>query len=95
MQKGQMKMEIPRAITDKYAELVKLCEEHPDYIPIEAASKFLNTNAECLKASIENGNCCFAIMWKQRINGYRAFKIPTLKFFLWCTNSNMGTMQFQ
>ena len=37
-------------------------------------------------AAVEQGKCPFAYSWQKDIRGYRAFKIPTVTFYLWYTN---------
>ena len=45
-----------------------------------------NALTESLKAAVEQGKCPFAYSWQKDIRGYRAFKIPTVTFYLWYTN---------
>ena len=83
---------IPAPIICKLQELNDLVEAHQDYIPLTVASKFLGVNAEGLRTSIEHGHCPFGICWQKTIRdkrgihqGTRAFKIPTVTFYLWYT----------
>lgn len=78
-------MTVPSVIADKLDALSQLVSQYPDYIPIEQASIFLNTDAESLRTAIEQGKCPFGYSWKKEKRGYRAFKIPTTTFYLWYT----------
>ncbi len=79
------KLAIPQAIYDRSDELNALVENYPRYIPVPEVAKFLGANAEGLRHSIEHGQCPFGVSWKKTIHGNRAFKIPTLTFYLWYT----------
>lgn len=91
---------LPKVINDRIDELNDLVDKHPQYIPLPEAAKFLGVNPEGLRYGIEQGTIDFGICWakpkrykkgkKQVIvtldeNGNRAFKIPTLTFYLWIT----------
>lgn len=77
---------LPKPITDKLAALDKLIDENPLTIPVEKAADFLEMNGESLRTAMEQGRCPFAIAWQKNLRGYRAFKIPTVTFYLWYTN---------
>lgn len=76
---------MPPVLIGKYNEINQLVEEYPEFIPIPVLAKFLHTNAEGLRYSIENGQCPFGIAWQKSIRGNKAFKVPTLTFYLWYT----------
>ena len=76
----------PEFIQSNIAELTALCEKFPISLPTEKVAAFLHTDAESLKAPVEQGKCPFAYSWQKDIRGYRAFKIPTVTFYLWYTN---------
>ena len=76
---------IPQAVTDKLGELQTLVSAHPLYIPVPEAAAFLGMDPASLRASIDSGNCPFALGWQKDIKGYRAYKIPTVPFYLWIT----------
>lgn len=76
-------VKIPTFITAKMDELKAMCEEHPLYLPLPKVAEFLGANAEGLRFSIECGKCPFGVMWQKTINGNKAFKIPTAKFYFW------------
>lgn len=80
-----MKLTMPPETENKFAELYKLCEQHPNYLPLPAVASFLGANAEGLRCSIEQGRCPFGIGWQKDIRGNKAFKIPTGTFWLWYT----------
>ena len=79
------RIKIPACIDDRLEELNELCDRYPESIPTHAAAGFLRIHPENLKACIETGNCPFAFYWKKNIDGYRAFKIPTVTFYIWYT----------
>ena len=81
-------MDLPIVIADKLCALSQLVSQHPDYIPVEQAASFLNTDAESLRTAIEQGHCSFGYSWKNDKRGYRAFKIPTTTFYLWYTGKH-------
>lgn len=76
----------PEFIQSNIAELTALCEKFPISLPTEKVAAFLHTDAESLKAAVEQGKCPFAYSWQKDVRGYRAFKIPTVTFYLWYTN---------
>ncbi|PKM62324.1 MAG: hypothetical protein CVU97_05880 [Firmicutes bacterium HGW-Firmicutes-21] len=78
-------MTTPQIIKDRLTEINQIIDEHPQYIPLPVIAKLLGANAEGLRRSIENGQCPFGIAWQKTIHGNRAFKIPTLTFYLWYT----------
>ena len=78
--------QIPSGIIARWDELNQLVERNPLYIPLDEAAEYLHMNAEGLRASIMNGQCPFGIAWQKDIRGNKAFKIQTLKFWLWCAN---------
>jgi len=82
-------IETPNIIVNKINELNNLITEYPISIPLEKAAAFLNTDGESLKAAIQQGKCSFAYCWQKTIKGYRAFKIPTVTFYLWYTNGRI------
>lgn len=82
-----MNYKIPKPIIERLDELEKLVEENPLYIDLEDVAAFLHMNAEGLRNSIERGWCPFGIGWQKNARGYRAFKIPTVTFYLWYTQS--------
>lgn len=79
------KLAIPKVIFDRIDDLNALVEKYPQYIPLPEIAKLLGANAEGLRHSIEMGQCPFGIAWQKDIRGNRAFKIPTLTFYLWYT----------
>ena len=74
---------IPTVLQDRVTELNQLIQEHPQDIPLPEVAKFLNVDKEGLRRSIETGKCPFGISWQKTLNGNRAFKIPSLTFYLW------------
>ena len=79
------KLTVPQAIFDRADDVNKLVEAHPRFLPLPEVAQLLGVNAEGLRRSIETGQCPFGVSWQKRIDGNRAFKIPTLTFYLWYT----------
>ena len=85
---------LPPGSEKKILELREIAEQHPDYIPLPSVATFLGANAEGLRKGIEEGTVPWAICWQKETKygktvrpGSRAFKIPTVKFWLWYTNN--------
>lgn len=86
---------LPAPVAEKLDELNQLVEENPLYIPIPVLSRFLGVGAEGLRASIEHGQCPFGIPWQKSGRGNRAFKVPTVPFYLWYTQGTSFRWQIQ
>ena len=78
-------LEMPKPIEDKLEQLNVLVNEHPLFIPLPATATFLGMDAEGLRSSIEKGQCPFGLGWQKNLRGNKAFKIPTVPFYLWYT----------
>lgn len=76
---------LPPAVLDQVEKLNALVEANPQYIPVPEAAKFLGVNPDGLRHSIDSGQCPFGLAWQKTIRGNKAFKIPTLTFYLWVT----------
>jgi hypothetical protein len=76
---------IPKSITESITALNALVEQHPQYLPLPEVAKFIGANANGLRNSIEKGQCPFGLQWQKSLNGNKAFKIPTVTFYLWYT----------
>lgn len=76
---------VPKPVVDKLNELYALVEKYPLYIPLPTVATFLGADADGLRSCIEKGQCPFGIGWQKDIRGYKAFKIPTVTFYLWYT----------
>ena len=75
----------PKPIVDKLNELDKLVTKNPQFIPLTECASFLGAKSDGLRASIENNQCPFGISWKCMGAANRAFKIPTVTFYMWYT----------
>lgn len=82
-------MNIPAPITEKLEELYRLVETNPITLPLPEVAAFLGMDAESLRCSIEQNRCPFGLEWQRTIGGYRAFKIPTVPFFMWYTQGKI------
>ena len=83
---------IPKPIIAKIEELNQIVENNPEYIPIAIVAKFLGVSPDGLRCSIQRGGCAFGISWqREELKGKsmlpcnRAFKVPTVTFYLWYT----------
>lgn len=81
--------QLPQPIVDRYQELVALVEANPIHISVMDAANFLHMDKECLRASIDQGRCPFAIGTRKHINAKLTSYIETLPFFAWMTNGSM------
>lgn len=85
-----MQFAVPQVISTRLEELNELVKANPYDITVNDAAAFLHMDGESLRACIENGRCPFALGWKKSARGYRAFKIPTVTFYLWFLNGAPG-----
>jgi len=76
---------VPTPVLTQIGELNQLVERNPLYIPLNELAQFLHMDADGLRSCIEHGGCPFGIAWQKNIHGNRAFKIPTVTFYLWYT----------
>lgn len=76
-------MEIPSIVQAKLNELKNLVDKYPDKIPVNAAAKFLNMDADCLRRSIDQNKCAFGIGCNNGKYGNRYAHIPTAVFYFW------------
>lgn len=77
---------VPQSIIDKLCELNQLVEEYPDLIPLPVTARFMRVSDEGLRAYLDNDHAPFGMTWKQMGAVNKAYKIPTVKFYLWYTN---------
>lgn len=75
----------PAPVAEKLEQLYKLVEQYPTAIPVPKLAEFLGADDEGLRSSIDAGQCPFAIGWRKSLKGYRAYKVPTVPFYLWYT----------
>lgn len=76
---------IPLPVERKLDELYKLVEDNPISISIPKLAEFLGCDDEGIRNSIDKGQCPFALGWQKSIKGNRAYKVPTVPFYLWYT----------
>ena len=75
-------------IQHQLKKLEKLVEEHPIKLPLKVVADFLDMNEDGLKAALMRGNAPFGFAYQKDDGGYRVMIIPTVKFYLWFTNTN-------
>jgi hypothetical protein len=78
-------LKIPAPIIERLNELDELVSNNPISISVPVAAAFLGMKPEGLRSSIEKGYCPFGIGWQLSADSMKAFKIPTVTFFLWYT----------
>lgn len=76
------------AIKEKLTELEELVAKYPTKLPLRAVAEFLEMNEEGLKAALMRGNAPFGFAYQKEDGGYRVIVIPTVKFYLWYTNTS-------
>lgn len=81
-------MQPPKSVARKLQELRELCDANPDYLSIGDVAKFTASREDGIRSSIELGNCPFGFCWQRNRGGNKAFKIPTVTFYLWYTQQN-------
>ena len=64
---GINKLAVPQAVLDKLGELNALVDAHPLYIPVPEAAALMGMEPASLRASIDSGNCPFALGWQKDI----------------------------
>ncbi len=79
---------MPEAIRNQLVELEKIVEMHPQKMPLRVVANFLDMNEEGLKAALMRGNAPFGFAYQKEDGGNRVIIIPTVKFYLWFTNTN-------
>jgi hypothetical protein len=81
-------------IKKQLTKLLDLVEKYPVKMPLSVVAEFLGMNEEGLKAGLMRGNIPFGFAYQKDDGGYRVNVIPTVKFYLWYTNTN-GMMIMQ
>lgn len=76
-------LSMPKPIVDKLNDLQELVSIHQQYIPLPEVAAFLRMKPDTLRSSIDKGQCPFGLGGQLGIN--RAYKIPTVPFYLWFT----------
>lgn len=74
-------------IKKQLTKLLDLVEKHPVKMPLSVVADFLGMNEEGLKAGLMRGNIPFGFAYQKEDGGYRVIVIPTVKFYLWYTNT--------
>lgn len=76
----------PPQIIERISELNRISADNPISMPISEIANFLDCDVDSVRAYLENSPYPFGMAWKKSKTANRAFKIPTLKFYLWNTN---------
>ncbi|MFZ2538550.1 MAG: hypothetical protein WAX04_06570 [Oscillospiraceae bacterium] len=89
---------IPDPIEKQLEKLNIIVCKFPQYIPVDIVATFLGAKKEGLRVCIENGHCPFGLVWQSKVptfnaqgekigmhTGRKAYKIPTVTFYLWYT----------
>ncbi len=74
-------------VINKLKELESLMQQYPLKMPLAVVAKFLGMNDEGLKAGLTRGNIPFGFAYQKDDGGYRVIVIPSVKFYLWYTNT--------
>jgi len=74
---------VPHPISERYAELCQICDDHPIDIPVTTAAKFLGISPESLRCSILQGTAGFGLAWRKLGKQNAGYVIPTLSFYLY------------
>ena len=75
-------------ILEKLNELEALVEKYPIKMPLREVAIFLDVNEEGLRAALMRGNAPFGFAYQKEDGAYRVIVIPTVKFYLWYTNTS-------
>ena len=75
-------------IKKKLEALEALVARYPTKLPLKPVADFLDMNEEGLKAALMRGNAPFGFAYQKEDGGYRVIVIPTVKFYLWYTNTS-------
>ena len=78
---------IPPCVAENLDALSALCDQYPLKIPLTAAAEFLHVHPDGLRSAAEKGQLPFGFGWQKDLLGNRAFCIPTVRFYLWYTQS--------
>jgi hypothetical protein len=74
-------------IKKQLTKLLDLVEKYPVKMPLSVVAEFLEMNEAGLKAGLMRGNIPFGFAYQKDDGGYRVNVIPTVKFYLWYTNT--------
>lgn len=69
------------AMIERNKRLIELCDKNPICLPVKECAKFIGMDEQCLRESINQGKCKFAVGGQNGLHGNRFAKIPTLAFY--------------
>ncbi len=76
----------PQVILDKLEQLNEIVSKYPDAIPLSVAAGFLGMDGRSLRSYLQSNPFAFGMSWLKSGAENRAFKIPSVKFYLWYRN---------
>lgn len=78
-------MTAPESMKERLRLLHEICEKYPIYIPTDVCADYMGMDVNCLRESINQGKCKFAVGGQNGARGNRFAKIPTLAFYNFIT----------
>ena len=74
-------------IKEQLIKLEELVKKYPIKLPLKEVAELLDMNVLGLRSALMRGNAPFGFAYQKDDGGYRVMVIPTVKFYLWFTNS--------
>lgn len=74
-------------IKEQLLKLEELVKKHPIKLPLKDVAELLDMNIVGLRTALMRGNAPFGFAYQKDDGGYRVMVIPTVKFYLWYTNT--------
>jgi len=78
---------MPQSIYEQLDKLNKLVTENPVSISVPEVAAFLQMKPEGIRSALERGTCPFGFSWQLTPYSLKSYKIPTVTFYLWYTQS--------
>ena len=79
--------QIPKPIMENMEKLNELVEKYPLDIPVPEVAKLMGMKPECLRAAIDCGTFKPGYSWRKGVAQNKGYKIATIPFYLWYTQS--------
>ena len=74
-------------IKEQLKKLEDLINKYPIKLPLKEVADFLDMNVLGLRSALMRGNAPFGFAYQKDDGGNRVMIIPTVKFYLWYTNT--------